>query len=273
MGSSKDWKKTKTIYWSDEINDDFDEVGLSRPQVPKDYPYERRNIINTFFSGILYHGIVKPILGTYCFFKGIRYEGKENLKLLGGRGAFLYANHVAITDVFKYQSQLFFFRRRVNIFGYPDSLTIPVVKHLVRALGYLPVPSHGDLRNMIKLTEACKFYLDKKQFLLIYPEAHIWPYYTKIRNFPSGSFNYPSKYMAPVVPLVTTWRKPLIGKKPKQTIIVGKPIFPKKELTQNENKQFLYEECLTQMKEMANSVKQYEYIKYIKKENSDGETK
>ena len=262
----KEWKKTKTIYWKDELHDDFDEVGLSRPEVPANYHYERVNPINRFFSGILYHGIAKPVLGLYCVFKGIKIEGRENLKQLNGRGAFLYANHVAITDVFKYQSTLFFFKKRVNIFGYPDSLSIPVVKHMVRALGYLPVPNHGDLKNLIKLTDACKFYLDKKQFLLIYPEAHIWPYYTKIRNFSSGSFVYPSKYNAPVVPIVTTWRKPKVGKKPKQTIIVCEPIFPKPELSQNENKMYLYNECLAAMKRASESREQYEYIKYIKVE-------
>lgn len=262
----KEWKKTKTIYWSDEINDDFDEVGLSRPEVPENYHYERVNPINRFFSGILYHGIAKPILGLFCLFLGIRYKGKENLKLLKGQGAFIYANHVGISDVYKYQTTLFFFKKRVNILGYPDSLSIPVVKHIVRALGYLPVPNHGDLKNLVKLTDACKFYLDKKQFLLIYPEAHIWPYYTKIRNFPSGSFIYPSKYNAPVVPVVTTWRKPLVGKKPKQTIYVCEPIFPRSDLSPQENKDYLYNECLNAMKQISESVHQYEYIKYIKKE-------
>ena len=33
--SSKEWKKTKTIYWSDELNDDFDETLEKRPPVPK----------------------------------------------------------------------------------------------------------------------------------------------------------------------------------------------------------------------------------------------
>ena len=84
---NKDWKKTKTIYWSDELNDDFDEVGLSRPGVPEGYKYKRTNPINTFFSAILYHGIAKPILGIYCVFHGIRFKGKQNLKELKGKGA------------------------------------------------------------------------------------------------------------------------------------------------------------------------------------------
>ena len=37
MRNNKDWKKTKTIYWSDELNDDFDELLKERPKVPKNY--------------------------------------------------------------------------------------------------------------------------------------------------------------------------------------------------------------------------------------------
>ena len=264
--NNKEWKKTKTIYWKDELHDDFDEVGLSRPSVPEGYKYKRTNPIINFFSAILYHGIAKPILGIYCVFKGIRFKGKKNLKVLKGQGAYLYCNHTAITDVFKFQCQCFFFGRRVNILGYPDTLTMPVVRNLARALGYLPVPLKGDLKNMIALTEACDFYVKKKQYILIYPEAHIWPYYTKIRNFVSGSFNYPANSNAPVVPIVTTWRKPKIGKKPKQVVLIGQPIFPKEELSVADNKNYLHEKCLAAMKQMSESVEQYEYIKYIKVE-------
>ena len=265
---SKEWKKTKTIYWSDELRDDFDEVGLKRPPVPEGYKYKRTNPIANFFGAILYHGVAKPIMGVYCWAKGIKYVGKANLNELEGKGAFLYCNHTAITDVFKFQSQCFFWHRRVNILGYSDTLTMPIVRGLAKMLGYLPVPLKGDIKNLTALGEACKWYVvDKRQYVLIYPEAHIWPYYTKIRNFTPGSFNYPAMSGAPVVPIVTTWRKPKIGKKPKQTVYIGQPIFPLEELSAADNKNYLHEECLKAMKKMSESVEQFEYIKYIKKEN------
>lgn len=267
MAKSNEWKKSKTIYWKDELHDDFDEVGLKRPEVPEGYKYKRTNPINNFFSGILYHCIAKPVIGFYCVVHGIKFKGKKNLKTLKGNGAFLYSNHVAISDVFKFQAMGFFFKRRVNILGYPDAMSMPIVRNIVRALGYLPVPSNSDLKNMIALTEACGFYYKKKQFILIYPEAHIWPYYTKIRNFSGGSFIYPAKYNAPVVPCVTVWRKPFIGKKPRQTVVIGEPIFPNPNFGTNENKNYLHEECLKAMKEISSSYEQVEYIKYIKKED------
>ena len=269
MAGKKDWEKTRTIYWSDELNDDFDEVGLERPQIPENYRY-KRNALSSFFSGIFYHLIAKPILGLYCVFHGIKFVGRKNLKALHHQGAFIYANHVAISDVFKFQAQGFFFHRRINILGYPDALTIPVAKHIVKGLGLLPVPQKGDLKHMMELSEACEYYVGKKkQHILIFPEAHIWPYYTHIRNFLSGSFIYPAKCNAPVLPIVTTWKKRKFGKKPKQVVYIGQPIFPKEELSVQENKEYLHQECLKAMKMIAENVEQFEYIKYIKVDKKD----
>ena len=269
MAGKKDWEKTLTIYWSDELNDDFDELGLERPKVPDNYNYKRGPISN-FLCSVLYHVFAKPFLGIYCYFHGIRYVGRKNLKALHGQGAFIYANHVAITDVFKFQSQLFFFKRKVNILGYPDSLTIPVAKHLVKGLGLLPVPTSGDLKHMIELEETCEYYVKKKkQHVIIFPEAHIWPYYTHIRNFKSGSFIYPAKANAPVVPIVTTFKKKRFGKKPKQVVYVCPPIFPREDLNIQENKEYLHDECLKAMKLIAENTEQYEYVKYIKVDKKD----
>ena len=269
MASKKDWKKTRTIYWRDENKDDFDEVGLKRPEVPENYPYKRTNVFNNMISGFFYHVIVKPIFGFYCWSKGIRVVGKKNVKKLHGQGAFIYSNHVAITDVFKFQAYVFFFGKRVNILGYPDTLTMPVVRNLARALGYLPLPLPGDVKNMVNLVDAFKFYIEKKQYILIYPEAHIWPYYTKIRNFHSGSFNYPARLETPVLPVVTTWRKSKLCKKPKQTLHILDPIFPDPTKTSAENKEYLYEETLKAMKKCSEAIDQYEYIKYIKVEDNE----
>ena len=262
----KEVKKTKIAYYSDERRDDFNEVGLKRVPVPENYKYKRTNPINNFFSAILYHGIAKPVLGLFCVCHGIRIKGRKNLRELNGQGAYIYSNHVSISDVFKFQSQVFFFGRRVNILGYSDTLSMPIVRNMARALGFLPLPLKGDIKNMTAMSDAMDFYIKKRQYVLIYPEAHIWPYYTKVRSFSNGSFNYAAKSNAPVVPVVTTWRKPLIGKTPRQTVYILEPIFPLENASFNDNKEYLHKECLKAMQEFAENTPQYEYIKYIKKE-------
>ena len=133
--------------------------------------------------------------------------------------------------------------------------------------GYLPLPLKGDLKNMIRMQEAFEFYIKKKQHILIFPEAHIWPYYTHVRPFKDGSFLYPAKCNAPVLPIVTTWRKSKFCKKPKQTLYILEPIFPKESLSINENKAYLHDETLKAMIEASNNVNQYEYVKYVKAED------
>lgn len=260
MASKKEWEKTKTIYWSDELNDDFDETLKQRPKVPANYRYLRRFHV---LSWIAYYLFAKPILGIYCFFHGIRVKGKENLKPLKKTGYFLYSNHVAISDVFKFSSYAIFLKR-INIIGYSDAMSLKGIRPLIKALGYLPIPD--DIDNLKKLKDAVKHLVDEKEVILIYPEAHIWPYYTKIRNFKDVSFSYPADFNKPVLPAVTIWRGKE-GKKPKQTIVFGKPIYPNPEFTPLENKKYLHEQCLLEMKDISLKYKQVEYIKYIKKED------
>lgn len=264
----QDWKKTKTIYWSDEAHDDFNEVGLSRPSLPEDFKYERDNHFVNFFTKILYFGLAVPILGLATIFNGIKVKGRKNLKKVKKQGIFIYSNHVSVSDAFKIQTRIFPFKM-TNILGYSDALSMPFFKHLVKGLGLIALPTKGDIKNMKKFTECFDYFIKKKQNIIIYPEAHIWPYYTKIRNFREGSFLYPSLSAAPIVPIVTVFRKSKISKKAKQTLLIGEPIFPKEELTVMENKKYLHDECLKAMQLLSSSVKQYEYIKYIKKENNN----
>jgi len=264
----KEWQKTNVIYFSDIYNDDFDETSLARPGVPKEYKYIRKNPFLVFINAFLYYGLAKPVLSIGCIFNGIKVYNRDKLKELrkAKTGVFLYGNHVAIMDVFKVQA--FVVHRRVNIIGFSDSLAISkFVTFLVRAFGFLPLPEPTDFTNIKKLQEAIEYSIKvKRQHILIFPEAHIWPYYTKIRDFKNGSFHYPAKLNAPIMPFVTVWRKVWWRKKPCQTIVFGDLIYPKKEYDVHQNRDYLREECLKQMNNLSHSFKQYEYVKYVYRE-------
>lgn len=265
MTAREEWKKTKTIYYKDELNDDFDDVGVRKYVIPKNYQYIRKNPFKIAWGGFLYYCIGKPILALYCFFHGVRVKNRRNLKRLRGKGYFIYANHVAIADVVKYMAIVV--NRRLETVAYANALSIPVAKHIIKSCGFTPLPSEDDQVNWMKFHEDMKFYIEHKHAILIFPEAHIWPYYTKIRPFVNSSFYYPAVNNAPIVPMVTVWRGKKGSKRPpKQTIVIGKPIFPDPELSLNENKQYLRDACYEQMVRIAEKYDQPEYIKYIKVE-------
>ena len=84
----------------------------------------------------------------------------------------------------------------------------------------------------------------KKDFLLIYPEASMWWRYKKVRPYKDGGFYIAEKYGVPVVPQFITYRAS--GKKdtegidiPYFTLHIAEPIYPKKELSKQENIEYL----------------------------------
>ena len=254
---------SKTYYYHDEINDDFAPLNLNRPTIDEHYKYIRKNKINNFFSYILYFWIVKPILSFIAICMGVKVKNKKNLKPFKHKGLFIYANHTSYIDAFVIQA-LVGGHKRTDIIGYSDATSIPVAKHIARACGYLPIPS--TLKGSLKFMEAIEFYIKKGESILIYPEAHIWPQYTKIRPFSKTSFHYPSKLNTPIIPVVTVYRKSKISKNPKMTLVVGTPIYPKSDFDVNQNKTYLRDSCYNQMVKISSSYNQYEFNKFIKEE-------
>ena len=102
--------------------------------------------------------------------------------------------------------------------------------------------------------------------MCIYPEAHIWPYYTHIRPFRAGSFAYPAECGVPVVPYVVTYRERRVFKKlpPCITVQVGKPIAPDPAARSNSAERHrLRNAAYAFMHETAEQANQPEYIRYV----------
>ena len=102
--------------------------------------------------------------------------------------------------------------------------------------------------------------------ITIYPEAHIWPYYTKIRPFKSVSFRYPIEHNVPSFCITNTYQA---YRKNKIRIIsyIDGPFFSKIDNNSNikEKKESLRNQIYEQMVNRSKN-SNFEYIKYIKKE-------
>ena len=180
----------KTYYYSDEINDDFAGTNIKRKELPADYPYFSSNPVRKFFEFILYRLIVTPLI--FLFQKIVfreKFKNKKVLKKYRKNGYFIYANHTsAVSDAFT--PTLVTFPKKAYILINPDGVSIPVVGKAVEMLGGVPLPTHR--RGMKNFHDAVLSHAQKRHCIVIYPEAHIWPYYTKIRPFKDVSFRYPN---------------------------------------------------------------------------------
>ena len=56
--------------------------------------------------------------------------------------------------------------------------------------------------------------------IIVYPEAHVWPYYTKIRPFKTSAFTFPVEEEKEVYCATTTYQKSKLFKKPKVVMLM-----------------------------------------------------
>lgn len=260
-------------YYTDELNDDFGNIKLCKKDINKfldNYDYTRGNKFKRFWCDVLYKIVAKGILTLYLFLSGYTVKGKDNYKEFqkycneNHKGGFIYGNHVNNSDAFKIQ--VLVLKKRGGVVGLPNTLGFSFIRNITNALGYLPLPL--TTKQSINFLKALKVLNSRGEHVVIFPEAHIWPFYTKIRPFIDTSFGYPTKFDAPCLPVVTVFKKRKLLKRPKKVIYVGKMVLPKKELSYSENKTYLRNEIYNQMVELSKE-NNIEYIIYSKKEEKD----
>ena len=115
--------------------------------------------------------------------------------------------------------------------------------------------------------------IKKGYSITIYPEAHIWPYYTGVRPFKDSSFYYPVKFDAPVVAFFTAYSKPTgLFKKLKKaniTVYVSEPFYIDKEKSQKQAQTELRDNVYNWMCEMSKKHSTHNVIEYIYKEKNN----
>ena len=135
--------------------------------------------------------------------------------------------------------------------------------NIVEMFGAIPIPS--NLEAMKNFLEAIKYRIQKGNSITIFPEAHIWPYYTKIRPFKAVSFKYPVQLNAPSFCVTNTYQS--YGKNNDRVRLVSYidgPFFPDKSCkTMKEKQQNLRDKIYNQMCKRAEN-SNAEVIEYRK---------
>lgn len=253
----------KIVYYDDPLNDDFAGNDINKKPLPNNFKYVHKNPFYWFGSLLVYWLIAKPILwivGKIGY--GIRIQGKKNLRKIRHEGAFYYGNHTQIADGWLVQCYLSGCKRSY-IIADRDAMSIKGVRTLVQMIGCLPVPESPKEHE--GFVDAIRYHIAKRHGIVIYPEAHIWPYSTRIRPFTDASFVYPSELGAPVVPFCVTYRKRKFrpNKPPRMTVHVRRPIYPDMSLSLPERKKKLRDAVYDFMLDRATEDENEEWISYL----------
>lgn len=253
----------KIIYYEDELNDEFSKSSIEPRIIDENYKYVHKNPLWNLCSFVLQNILSVPIKILYAKIKfRIKYIGKEKIKPYRNEGYFIYGNHTQpFADTFIPSIPMY--PKRNFLIVNPVNISLKGTGTLVEMLGAMPIPSNKSaMKNFL---EAIKQKMNKGYAITIYPEAHIWPYYTKIRPFKDVSFKYPIQLKKPAFCITNTYQS--YGKNNKKIRIVSYidgPFFPNKELTLKEQQKELRNKIYNCMDERSKN-SNIEHIKYIKK--------
>lgn len=255
-------KNKKIYYYEDELNDEFSGANIVPRKIDGDYVYLHNPLWN-ICSVLAQNVFSMPIKISYLTAKlKIKYIGKEKLKKCKKQGYFVYANHTQIfADTF-IPSVPIYPKRNFFIVN-PENISMKGSGAIIEMLGAMPIPD--DKEGMKNFLEAIKVQIEKKHSVTIYPEAHIWPYYTKIRPFKAVSFKYPVKLNTPVFCMTNTYKA--YGKnrhKAKMVTYIDGPFYPDKTLSLKQQQQDLRDRIYNCMVERSKN-SDIEIIKYERK--------
>lgn len=258
--------KDRVNYYTDEHNDDFAGMSIKRETLPHGYKYVHKNIFYRFFSFVLYRLIATPVAFLFSKIRhGLKVNNRKALKACKDKGIFVYANHtLAAGDAFF--PSMAVFPRRTYIVTNTDSVTISGVGKLTPMLGALPLPSERS--GYKAFNDALATRIGEKGCVYIYPEAHIWPYYTGIREYPAASFLYPVKLNAPVYAATTVFRKRKFRSRPRCEVYIDGPFYPDGSLSLAENREMLRSKVYEAMKKRS-ELSDCQYVRYVKCEPSE----
>lgn len=222
-------------------------------EMGENYKFINKNIFFRFFSLILYLIAMIVLWPITRVLYGLRVKGKKHLKKI--KNAVFVSNHILEVDFCAIITNILFFKRPY-ILTLTETFKMPVIRTFIKLLRAVPIPNDvKSTRNFLKQTDKM---LKDGGSLLVFSEGSMWPYFDKIRPFKSGAFRFSVKNNVPIVPLVTTLRKPnlfyrILGrKKPLATLNVLEPIYPNQNLSSKISEQELQEKTFNIMSKFFN---------------------
>ena len=256
------------IEYQDELNDEFSIAQITPRKIDENYHYLHKTIFGSIWHAILYRCFCLPISWFYlkCKFHH-KIIGKKFLKKGKKTGYFIYGNHTQIIgDAFMpcHISS----PKAAFVIVHPNNVSMKFLGKLTPYMGAMPLPDTPQAG--LNFVNAINHRIKQKRAVFIYPEAHLWPYYTHIRPFKEQSFTYPVTLRVPVYCFVNTYKK---RKNPNKVQIVTRimgPFYADESLPAKEAIKKLRDEVYNTMVELS-EYSEIEMIKYVRKgeQNND----
>lgn len=249
----------KTIYYRDGLNEDFAAAKIIPKPLEESYTYNHTGLLWNTGARLLYRFLAQP--AAFVFVKAAFLQRFRNKSAINAaEGAYIYANHTCgCLDAFV--PSLLCPNKRCGIVVGREAVSIRGLACVVEQLGGIPLGS-----TVKQKAEMCRFIQQKVRdggLVTIYPEAHIWPWYTDIRPFSAAPFAYPARDGAPVYALTNCYRRRLLGSLPKVISWVDGPFFADMSLPLPERRQELRDLCYSAMKQRASAFSDYGYYTYV----------
>jgi len=251
-----------TIYYHDELNDEFSGIKRESKFIADDYRYINNNIFFRIARFFVYRVVMTPVAFLYMKFKfHHKIVNKKVLRPYSRHGYFMYGNHTQVAGD-GYVPNLVCFPKDVYDIVNSDNMAAKGTETFMKMLGAMPLPStiHG-MTNFLNAVERRSI---QRNVIMVYPEAHLWPYYTGIRNFRPVSFKYPVRFGDPSFCFTNCYKKRRFGKTPRIVTYIDGPFYPNLELPENERHIDLRDRIYQTMKDRAEKESTYVTIKYVK---------
>ena len=259
----------RVVYYADPLRDDFADNHISTQEIGADFAYLPQGILYNTFGTLLYYVIAIPVvwlLAKICL--GLRMKNRKALRAVRGQAFYLYGNHTQNLDAVI--PAIAAFPQRAYVIAHRDAVSIPGLRTIVQMLGAIPVPS--TLAGMEPFAEALEQRAREGACIGIYPEAHVWPYYTGVRPFKSASFRYPARSGRPVVAMAATYRPRRIlfwRLRPAMTVTFSEPMYPDPELSarhaQEDLRRRVYDFLVQETSKPGNEA----YIQYLPEKDEE----
>ena len=239
----------RVIYFKDELNDEFSTAKITARRIDGSYVYDRARGIYRIPRFFWYRIVAIPLAWCYLKLK-FRHKivGRKKMKVARKEGRFVYGNHTQIIGDALIPSFIDL-PNGPYVIVHPNNVSMAFLGRINPYLGAIPLPDDRDaMRNF---SDIIKKRVDQKKAIFIYPEAHIWPYYTGIRPFRDDSFTYPVKHGTPVFCFTNTYQKRKLSKAPRIVTYVDGPFYPDASRSAREQRKELRDKVYTTMCERA----------------------